>query len=92
MPPELNVTPQPTWAARPLERQASGQAMQGGRYRLEIRSHLCPQCMLQTAHAFLLLFFLVADVETEREVSDVICSRCDPERFARLQALAPHLA
>lgn len=92
MPPEVTTAPLVAVPVRPLQGGPSGQALQGGRYRLEFRSHGCPGCRFHTLHAFLLLHFLVDEVETQREVSDVVCSRCEPERFARLQRLAPHLA
>jgi len=82
MPPEA-IAPATSLAPRPLH---------GGRYRLEFTRTGCSQCRLQTAHAFLLLHFLLAEEETRREVCDVVCSRCEPERFARLERLASQLA
>lgn len=83
MPPEVNAAPGLTVSTR--------RPLQGGRYRLEFHRHACPQCAFHTLHAFLLLLFLVAEEETGREICDVVCSRCEPQRFARLQALAPSL-
>lgn len=82
MPAEVNPTPARIVPQQPLV---------GGRYQVEFRRHPCPRCTLSTVQAVLLLLYLQAEVETEREVSDVVCSACQPERFARLQALAPHL-
>lgn len=66
---------------------------QGGRYRLEFRAEAEPlACGHRSAQALLWLIFLEADRETGREVSETICSECDPGRFARVRAWAEALA
>ncbi len=80
-------------ASAPLTaRPNQARPLYGGRYRLQFSPYGCPQCRLQTPHAFLLLHFLLAEEETGREVCDVVCARCEPERFARLERLASQLA
>ena len=70
----------------------------GGRYRLEFRSAaegtVNPHsgCGHQSPQALLWLIFLEADREAGREITEVICARCDPARFARAQAWAEALA
>lgn len=69
----------------------------GGRYRLEFRSAAespaSPRsgCGHQSPQALLWLIFLEEDQEAGREVTEVICSACDPARFARAQAWAEAL-
>lgn len=64
----------------------------GGRYQLEIRPPTqAPACGHHSPHAYLWLIFLEAGAEAGREVTDVICSACDPTRFARVQAWAEAL-
>lgn len=64
----------------------------GGRYRVEFRSQAQPSaCGHHSPHALLWLIFLEAGQEAGREVTDVICSRCDPARYARVEAWAETL-
>jgi len=64
----------------------------GGRYEIEFRppaggrscGHLAPQALLW-------LIFLEAGQEADREVSDVICADCEPDRYARARAWAEAL-
>ncbi len=65
----------------------------GGRYRLEFRPATeTLACGHRSARALLWLIFLEADREAGREVTEVICSHCDPARFARAQVWAEALA
>lgn len=69
----------------------------GGRYLLEFHPPAVNPtagklgCGHQAPHALLWLIFLESGREAGREVTDVICSRCDPARFARAQAWAEAL-
>lgn len=61
----------------------------GGRYQIEVRAAADNSaCGHNSPQALLWLIFLEAGQEASREVSDVICSHCEPERFARVQAWA----
>lgn len=61
----------------------------GGRYQIEVRpAESGRPCGHQSPQALLWLIFLEAGEEAGREVSDVICSDCHPDRFARVQAWA----
>lgn len=61
----------------------------GGRYRIEVRrpDNDLP-CGHRSPQAVLWLTFVEAGREAGQEVSDVVCSACDPARFARLQVWA----
>lgn len=92
---ELHVVENPTVQVVPAPNR-------GGRYRLEFRpapgkpilgnpAAGRPGCGHHSPHALLWLIFLESGREAGREVTDVICSRCDPARFARAQAWADAL-
>jgi len=64
----------------------------GGRYQIEFR--LAAErlaCGHRSPQALLWLIFLEAGQELDREVSDVICSDCEPGRYARARAWADAL-
>lgn len=64
----------------------------GGRYQIEFRPRTeSPACGHRSPQALLWLIFLEAGAETDREVADVICSVCEPARFARARAWAEAL-
>jgi hypothetical protein len=64
----------------------------GGRYQIEFRAPAGgPACGHVAPQALLWLIFLEAGEESGREVSDVICSDCEPERYARARAWADAL-
>lgn len=90
MAPELQFVENPTIVVVPPPNR-------GGRYQVEITSTaegaLGPQsgCGHRSAQARLWLIFLEAGEEAGREVTDVICSECDPARFARVQGWAEAL-
>jgi len=64
----------------------------GGRYQIEFRPpEGGPACGHVAPQAFLWLIFLEAGEESGREVSDIICSDCEPERYARARAWAEAL-
>lgn len=69
----------------------------GGRYQIEFRSGqaACPApggaCGHESPQALLWLIYLEAGQEAGREVSDLICSACEPGRYARAQAWAEAL-
>lgn len=82
---ELQVIETPTAMMAPL-------AGRGGRYRVELRPRsLRIRCGHRSPHAVLWLIFLEAGREAGREITDTICSRCDPARFARVRAWAESL-
>jgi hypothetical protein len=61
----------------------------GGRYQVEVqRAATGAACGHRSPQALLWLIFVEAGQEAGREVSDAVCSACQPERFARLQAWA----
>ena len=72
----------------------------GGRYQVEFASGpLAPafcsdasRCQHRASHALLWLIFVEGGREAKREVSDVICSLCEPGRFQRAQVWAQALA
>ena len=72
----------------------------GGRYQVEFASGpLAPafrsdasRCQHRASHALLWLIFVEGGREAKREVSDVICSLCEPGRFQRTQVWAQALA
>lgn len=70
----------------------------GGRYQLEFRLpgesavHPPSGCGHESPQALLWLIFMEAGREANREITEVICARCDPARFARAQAWAEALA
>ncbi|MBI4465926.1 MAG: hypothetical protein HY656_00665 [Acidobacteria bacterium] len=77
----------------PPNRGRETPARLGGRYRMELRAAgETLTCGHQADQALLWLIFLEADQEAGREVTEVICSACDPARFARAQAWAEALA
>lgn len=85
MPAELQFIENPTIVIVPPPNR-------GGRYRLEIHSRTDNRaCGHQSPQALLWLIFLEAGQEAAREVTDAVCSQCDPARFARLQAWAEAL-
>lgn len=60
-----------------------------GRYQFEFRPAAGnSSCGHHSQQALLWLIFVEAGQEADREVSDMICSECDPARFARAQAWA----
>lgn len=73
----------------------------GGRYRIEFESgphapgfrSAAWRCRHRAPHALLWLIFVEGGEEARREISDFICSRCEPGRYQRArgwaQALAP---
>lgn len=64
----------------------------GGRYRLELRPPATGlPCGHRSPQAVLWLIFLEAGREARREVSEHICSTCNPERFHRVQGWAQAL-
>lgn len=64
----------------------------GGRYEIEFRPPArTGACGHHAPQALLWLIFLEAGRESGREVSDVICSDCEPARFARARAWAEAL-
>lgn len=83
---ELQVVETPTVVVVP-------RPSRGGRYRMEFRSTgETPACGHQAPQALLWLIFLEADQEAGRELTETICSGCDPARFARAQAWAEALS
>lgn len=64
----------------------------GGRYQIEFRplEDRLP-CGHRSPRALLWLIFLEAGQEAAREVTDIICSSCEPARYARAQAWAEAL-
>ncbi len=72
----------------------------GGRYQVEFASGpLAPafrsdasRCQHRASHALLWLIFVEGGREARREVSDVICSLCEPGRYRRAQVWAQALA
>lgn len=90
MPAELQFIENPTIVIVPPPNR-------GGRYRLEFRPAAenptagKPDCGHQSPQALLWLIFLEAGQEAGREVTDVICSQCEPARFARMEAWAEAL-
>ncbi len=72
----------------------------GGRYQIEFASGpLAPafrsdasRCQHRASHALLWLIFVEGGREARREVSDVICSLCEPGRYQRAQVWAQALA
>jgi predicted RNA-binding protein with TRAM domain len=60
----------------------------GGRYEVEITTSAESRCGHRRAQARLWLVFVEAGEEAGREVCDVICSECDPARFARIESWA----
>ncbi len=72
----------------------------GGRYQIEFASGpLAPalradasRCRHRASHALLWLIFVEGGREARREVSDVICSLCEPGRYQRAQVWAQALA
>jgi hypothetical protein len=64
----------------------------GGRYQLEMKppAQGLP-CGHQSPQAILWLIFVEAGQEAEREVSEHICSTCNPERYARVRGWASAL-
>jgi len=62
----------------------------GGRYQMEFRSGRAA-CGHESPQALLWLIYLEAGQEAGREVSDLICSACEPGRYARAQAWAEAL-
>ncbi|MFQ5778300.1 MAG: hypothetical protein ACE5IP_09875 [Terriglobia bacterium] len=65
----------------------------GGRYQVEFRgapAHCA--CGHHSQQALLWLIFVEAGREAGREVSDVICAKCDPARYARVESWAHSLA
>lgn len=71
----------------------------GGRYEIEFRPPAggpacpadCGACGHVAPQALLWLIFLESGEESGREVSDTICSDCEPERYARARAWADAL-
>ena len=64
----------------------------GGRYEIEFRTPADgPACGHSAAQALLWLIFLEAGEESGREITDIICSDCEPDRFARARAWAEAL-
>lgn len=65
----------------------------GGRYRVEFPETAGERsCGHGSPHALLWLLFLEGDEVRGEEVTDVICSTCEPARFARVRAWASALA
>lgn len=83
---ELHVTGSPTVVVVPSPHR-------GGRYQIELRpAGARLRCGHRAASAHLWLIFLEGDAEAGREVSETICSGCDPARYRRAQAWAEALA
>ena len=84
MPQELKFVENPTVVVVPPPDRR-------GRYRLEFRRGPTGGCPHPALHALLWLIFVEAGEETGREIADVICAQCDPDRFARARSWAAAL-
>jgi hypothetical protein len=63
-----------------------------GRYLPEVRTpRQKTRCGHRTLQALLWLIFVEHGLESGREVTDVICSTCEPARFARVASWAEAL-
>ncbi|MGH9788324.1 MAG: hypothetical protein ACRD4U_06450 [Candidatus Acidiferrales bacterium] len=63
-----------------------------GRYLPEVRTSAGPaRCGHRAQQALLWLIFVEEGEESRREVSDVICSACEPARFERVARWAKAL-